>query len=59
MRVLHYTTYPETHTFVRVDEVGQVMTIAHTAANAEPVARPRIFSWGSPTTRRIPFRFGS
>ncbi|PPH07144.1 hypothetical protein C5D09_06895 [Rathayibacter sp. AY1C9] len=46
MRVLHYTTYPDTHTFVRVDEVGRVMTVAHTEARAQPVALPGDFLVG-------------
>lgn len=46
MRVLHYTTYPDTHTFVRVDEVGQVMTVEHTDAKAEPIAQPGDFLLG-------------
>lgn len=46
MRVLHYTTYPVVHTLVRVDEIGRVMTVAHTEAKAEPVATPGDFLLG-------------
>lgn len=46
MRVLHYTTYPGTHTFVRVDDLGQVLTVAHTDASADPIVKPGNFLLG-------------
>lgn len=46
MRVLHYTTYSGAQTFVRVDELGQAMAVAHTEARNDPIAKPGDFLLG-------------